>query len=110
MSRVTESTDITQAKPEELTAVLDRFAQNVADTLNGKIDFHTNFNGNLVNAVFTAANTDTVVAHGLGRIPTGYIPTAKTAAMHVFTGTGKWTAKLMYLQADAIGTAGLLVY
>ncbi len=110
MSRITESTDMTQAKPEELTSLLDKFSQQVTETLNGKIDFHTNFNGKLVNAIFTAVNTDTAVAHNLGRIPTGYIPTAKTAAMHVFTGTAKWTTKLIYLQSDVVGTAGLLIY
>ena len=110
MSRVTESTDMTQAKPEELPSVIDRFAQNVADTLNGGIDFHTNFNGSLVNAIFTSTNTDTAVSHNLGRIPTGYIPTSKTAAMHIYTGVAPWTKTVMYLRADVVGTAGLLVY
>ncbi len=110
MSRITESTDVTQAKPEEVNTLVDKFQQQVSEVINGGLDFHTNFNGTLVDAVFTAANTDTAVAHGLGRIPTGYIPTSKTAAMHVFTGTGKWTTKLIYLRADVVGTAGLLVY
>ncbi len=110
MSRLTESTDVTQVKPEEIGSHLDRFSQQVGEILNGGVDFKTNFNGSLVNAVFTAVNTDTAVAHNLGRIPTGYIPTAKTGAMHVFTGTAPWTKTLMYLQSDAVGTAGLLVY
>lgn len=110
MSRLTESTDVTQVKPEEIGTHLDRFSQQVSEILNGGIDFRTNFNGGLVNAVFIAANTDTAVAHNLGRIPTGYIPTAKTAAMHVYTGTAPWTTKLMYLKSDVIGTVGLLVY
>lgn len=110
MSRVTESTDMTQAKPEELPAVIERFSQNVADALNGGLDFHTNFNGALVTANFTAANTDTAIAHNLGRIPAGYIKTSQGSALNIFDGVVKSTTKIIYLQSSAIGTAGLLIY
>ena len=110
MSRLTESTDSSQVKPEDLSSHLDKFCQQVSEIMNGGIDFKTNFNGGQVNAVFTAVNTDTAVAHGLDRIPTGYIPTSKTAAMHVYTGVTPWNKTLIYLRADVVGTSGLLIY
>lgn len=110
MSKITESTDMTQVKPEELAKFVDLFFQQVADTINGNIDFQTNFNCKLINITFGAANVDVSAGHGLGRTPSGYIVTGASAATSVYNGSVANSSSNIVLRASAPATVGLLVY
>ncbi len=109
MSNITASTDMTQVKPEELAKFIDLFFQDVVDTVNGKLDFTTNFNAKLISASFGAADTLTQVQHSLGRVPSGYIVTSASAHTQVYTG-GAFTTTTMGLMASTPATVGLLVF
>ncbi len=110
MSNITASTDMTQCRPEELAKFLDLFCQDVVNTVNGKLDFATNLNTKLISITFGAANTNTAVAHGLGRVPSGYIVTSASAATSVYTGSVPTSTSLLNLMASAAATVGLLVF
>ncbi len=110
MSNITASSDMTQCKPEELAKFLDIFCQDVADTVNGKLDFTTNFNCKLISVTFGAAGVSTSAVHGLGRVPSGYIVTGASAATAVYNSTVANTASTINLIASAAATVGLLVF
>ncbi len=110
MSSITESTDMTQVKPEELPKFVDLFFQDVVKVVNGDLDFQTNFNCKLISVTFGSANTDVSVGHGLGRVPAGYIVTGASAATSVYNGLTGNTNSNIVLRASAPATVGLLVY
>lgn len=110
MSKVTASYEFQACKPEELPRFLTLFGEQVARALNSGLDFETNFNSKFVSITFSATNTDTSVAHGLGRVPAGYIIIGLSAALTVYDGVGANTATNLFLRASATGTARLLVY
>jgi len=110
MSSIKASDDMSQVPPEQLQRFLDILAKDIVSTVNGKLDFQTNFNCTLISVPFTAANTQQAILHGLGRVPVGYIKTRASANMEVFDGTSGNTSNVLYLQASAPGTVGLLIY
>lgn len=110
MSSVTASTDMTQVKPEELTKFLDICLQDIVSTINGKLDFQTNFSCKLLSITFGAANVDVSTAHGLGRVPSGYIVTSASAAASVYNGSSGNTSTNIILRASAPATVGVLVF
>lgn len=110
MSSISASTDMTQCKPEELTKFIDLFCQDVVDTVNGKLDFTTNFNCKLLSITFGSADTDTGIAHGLGRVPAGYIVTGASAATSVYNGSVSSSSTSLVLRASVAATVGLIVF
>ncbi|MES1988817.1 MAG: hypothetical protein V4440_12475 [Pseudomonadota bacterium] len=110
MSKIQASANMSQVTPDQLQRFLDIFCSNVVDTVNGKLDFATNFNAKFLNVTFTTALTNTTAIHGLGRVPSGYIIVGLSAQMIVSDGTSQSTASAIVLQSSIAGTARLLVY
>ncbi len=110
MSKLTTSTDMTQCKPEELAKFMDIFCQDVEHTVNGNLDFQTNFDCKLISITFSAPNISVTVNHGLGRVPSGYIVTSASAATSVYDSTVANTTSAISLMASAPATVGLLVF
>lgn len=110
MSKVTASYEFQACKPEDMPRFLTLFGEQVSRTLNNGLDFETNFNSKTVSITFSAANTDVIVAHGLGRLPVGYIVVGLSASLTVYDGVGANTTSNLVLRANATGTARLLVY
>lgn len=116
-SQITASTSIDQVKKDEMGRFVDLFAQDttrvVNDLLhavNGRLDFENNFGAKIVNVVFTDADTETAVAHGIGRPPRGYIVTSLGAATTVYNSGTPWTANTIYLSATIATSADLLIF
>ena len=110
MSSITASSNFTNVKPEELAKYVDLFGQDVTTTINGQLDFATNFNAKEITVVFASSNTDTATGHTLGRIPVRYIVTSATTAMSVYNGATASTSSTIYLKSSATGTATILIY
>ncbi len=110
MSKLTAAPDLSQVKPEDVARYADLFAQDVVDTVNGDLDFDSNFNAKEVTATFSAANTDLAIQHNLGRTPVRYIVTSATTAMSVYNGSIASTSSILYLRSSATGVATLLIY
>lgn len=110
MSKINSSTDIDRVTPEDLPRYTSIVLGDIVGTINGNLDFATNFNAKTSSVIFSAANTDTAIIHGLGRVPTGYIVYGATAAMSVYDGATPSTSQLLYLRASATGTARILIY
>lgn len=84
--------------------------QKIVDALTQNLTFSDNFNGKIVGATFSVSNTEVAIAHGLGRVPTGFIPTLPSAAMSIYNGTTAWTTSNIYLKSSAVGSAQILVF
>lgn len=110
MSSITASSDIDRVKPEDLPRWTALCLENIISTINGKLDFQSNFNQKTVSVNFSAADTDTAVSHGLGRVITGYILVGSSAALSIYDGTSGSTDQVLYLRASATGSARILVY
>lgn len=109
MSRITASSDIQQVKPEEVQKYVDIFCQDVIEVVNGKLDFQTNFNSNVVIQTFSTANTDTTIGHNLGRVPTGFLVASKSVSSDIYNGSLSWTASTIILKASVAPVTVTLV-
>lgn len=110
MSKLSASYEFQACPTADLPRFLTLFGEQVARILNNGLDFETNFNSKLVSLTFSSANVDTSVAHGLGRVPSGYIIIGLSADLTVYDGIGTNTTTNLFLRASATGTARLLVY
>jgi hypothetical protein len=110
MSKITESTNFANVKPEDVPLYVARWAEDVTNKVNGGLDFATNFSGQTISIAFATANADTTAAHTLSRVPAGYIVIGATAAMDIYDGSIANTTSAITLRSGAIGTARLLIY
>lgn len=110
MSNITASADFTRVQDHDLERFLEIFADDVKRVVNGNLDFQTNFRAKLISVVFTSANTNTTVFHGLGQAPTGYIVSKLSAPMTVYDGTLESNKTTITLRSSAAGTALLLIF
>jgi hypothetical protein len=109
MSSITAAPDLTQVSQADLARFLSIFLANVVQTVNGNLDFTSNFGYKLISVNFPVANTNVLTAHGLGRAPKGYIITGASAATNVYNGNGTNSSNIG-LMASAPATVGLLVF
>jgi hypothetical protein len=94
---------------DQLKTKLSDVIRNILEAVNGRLNFGENIEASEVTAVFPGANTTIQVSHSLGRVPTGYIVSSKSAAIHVHDGNKENTDKHLYVQASAAGTVKLWV-
>ncbi len=58
-----------------------------------------------------SANAEETIAHGLSRVPTGYIVVSQNKAASLYKGTTAWTRENIYLKSSVASTAWkILVY
>lgn len=91
-----------------------RFGQSIRAILNRGIRFEDNFDCRLVTVTTDATpDTETAVAHTLGKVPTGYILIGKDLAGDVYTSTGgtAWTTTNIYVKCTVASvTVKLIVF
>lgn len=93
-------------KQVELFTILQRFANDVCKILNGGIIFADNVDCALVS--FTSSGTpdaENTVAHGLGKVPTGYIIYEQDKAGSLYKGSTSWTKTNIYLKCNVASVA-----
>lgn len=110
MSSPKSSTDFQGLPPTEVPRYVEIWAAEVSRILTKGLGFQDNFDAIEAEVTFSAANTDTIVSHGLKRTPTRYLVTSLSAPLIVYSGTGQSTDSLIYLRASATGTATILIY
>lgn len=84
--------------------------KEIVDLLNGRIGLTDNCQTSLLSVVFLGATTDQGTMHSLGRIPTGYIVTSKTANIQIYNGTTTNTDTTLYLASSGAGTISVLLF
>ncbi len=109
MSKITASTDIQQVKPEDVQRYVDIFCQDVAKTINGNLDFSTNFNCKVLTASFSSANTDTVISHNLGRVTSNFIVVSKSVSCDIYNSSAT-SSSITLKSTVAPATVTLVVF
>lgn len=111
MSRITRDTAIDGVKDDaEKWRFLVQWLEELVSIINNGLKFSDNFDSKIINVTFSAANTDTSVAHGLGRAPAGYLVTSLSASMVIYNGSVGSNGTNLILRSSATGSAGLIVY
>lgn len=83
---------------------------DIIDNINGNLTVRDNLSMKLVSVTFTAANTELLVAHGLGRTPQGYLIASLTNAATIYDGTSENGIVNYYLKSSAICGARVLFF
>jgi hypothetical protein len=95
---------------EDLRRYASISLKSIVDVVNGDVDLVDNCRTSLVSVTFTAANTETKVAHGLGKVPQGYITVGRSADVRVYDGASDSTSENVFVRASGAGTVRLLVF
>lgn len=82
--------------------------QAINQTVNGNLEFLNMISAQLT-FVFTGAN-EIGMAHGLSKIPSGYIDYGKSADIRIYDGTTPNTVDTIYLRSTGAGTIRVLVF
>ena len=98
------------SKPEEVARFVEIFAGDCVNVVNGNLEFGANIKSASVRVTFTAANTDTVINHALGKPPSGYLIAGLSTNLIVYDGSMPSTKNTITLKSSAIGTATLLLF
>ena len=95
----------------DMITVLGAWAMNYKTILDRGISFSDNMDVVFVTYVSDGTpGNQTTVAHGLGKIPTGYIPISKDKAADVYTGAVPDNTSLYLKCSAASTTVKLLVF
>ncbi len=108
--RINASPDIERVEEAEQARYTSIFLTQAVELLNNNLSFADNFNAKIISITFSAADVDTASAHGLGRVPSGYIVLGSSAATQVYDGASANTAQLLYLRASAASTVKVMVF
>lgn len=96
--------------PDEVQRYLAQTMDQVVSTINGGISFANNMDAQIVGVTFTSANMNVIVEHKLGRMPVGYIPVTRTAAITIYDGSAVNTTKVLNVRASGTGGANLFIF
>jgi len=111
MAKIRKLSNLTTIKdPQEFMRHGSQAIGAAVDTINGGLEFDSNLNTSSVSVTFTAANTDTMVTHGLGKVPVGYLKSKASANCNIFDGTKSATDTVIYLQSTAPATVTLIFH
>lgn len=94
----------------ELRRAVSMAFKSIYELLNGRLNFSDNLRGKIIDVSFVASNTDTVIIHNLGFIPSYYLVIKSNVATQIYTGDGSWTNELIYLKASAISNCSIFVF
>lgn len=105
MSKITASSDLSNIKAEEMQRFTTIFAQDVAQTINGKLDFANNFACKVMGGInFPVLNTPVAVTHNLGRVTSSFIVISKDQTCDIFVSqTSAPTSSVLYLESNVSG-------
>jgi hypothetical protein len=94
----------------DLVLALNDQSVNLDSILNRGIKFTDNVDCRIVDYASNATpDAEDTLAHGLGKVPTGYIVIGKDKAGTVYDGTTAWTATNIYLKCDTASVAAKLI-
>jgi hypothetical protein len=110
MSRITQDSSVDRFKDwAEASQFVSKFFEQVTKLFSNGITISDNFDAKILTLTFTSSATDTSLAHGLGRVPSGYLVLKRSANMVVYDGSNAWTSQNIYLRASAAGSITVAV-
>lgn len=111
MGKIQSRTDLSSLEtPEEFQRHGAQAISNMADVVNGQLEFDKNFKSQTVTVTFTSADTDTSVTHSLKKTNVNYMVVKKSANCSVYDGAGKATANRLFLRSSSAATVTLVLF
>lgn len=112
MSKLTQEpfVDRLGEDPKEVSRFISIFFDQTKRLFNNALTFGDNFDAKSLRVSFAAPVVNQALAHGLGRVPVGYIVIRRSANIVIYDGTAPFTVSNLYLGSSGIGTATLLVF
>ena len=110
MPKIQSRTDLTSVRPEEYQKHSAIAISEMADTMNGGLEFDKNINSQHVTVKFTQANTDTAISHSMGRSGLHYWKAKSSADCSIYDGAKASTNNTIYLRSTAVATVVLILY
>lgn len=98
---------------EDFKRQVTKFTQDIAQIVNNNLSYADNFNAQIKSAIFTAPNTDLLITHTLGRVPSGYHLLRNSSGMVIYDGSvsaSVLTKTSITLRATVAGTASILIF
>ena len=93
-----------------LIQALSTTMTNLESVLNGGLSFSENMDCKLVSYTTNVApNTEDTVAHGLGKVPTGFLIYSEDKAAVIYDSGTAWTKTNIYLKCDTASVAAKLI-
>ena len=89
---------------------VDLCLTDIVRQINGSIDVQENLRISLQTVEFDSSDADKVVAHGLGRVPGGYIVSGRSVDLTIYDGGGLTDTTNISLRSSAVGTAKILFF
>jgi len=109
--KMTSSKDINNvASWIEARPYLAQTLSEMIAVINGNVGLTDNCQTSLVTVSVTAADTDTVVEHKLGKTPQGYLIAGNSANVTVYDGATANTDSKLYVRASGATMLKLLVF
>lgn len=110
MSKVTELGDFTNVSdPATFIRFCSRFLAQLQDTVNGQLDFKTNFNCEIVDVTFSQANVEQGITHKLNKTGLNYFVVKKSVSCDVYAGNTADTKAIAYLTSTVAGASVTLI-
>ena len=95
---------------KEFVNLSSQALNQIVSVLNGEVSLVDNVKARLVSEVFSSADIEQAVPHGLGNIPLGYILVGSLAATQVYNGQTRNTTQALYVRSSVATTVTLLVF
>lgn len=110
-TRIQTGTPITPYE-KDLSVALLTYTLRMAGIINGGINFDDNFNCDIVSVADTGlVDTEFSVAHGLKKVPEGYIVIGRNKAGTVYDSGGTWTTTALLLKCNVANcTLKILIF
>ncbi len=110
MSRTTSESDLSNVTDQgEFMRSSSNVISQLANAVNGQLEFDKNFLSQTISVTFPNANTDLGIGHKLNKTGLRYMVASKSKSCDVFTGTTSSTKNTIYLQNTQAGATVTLV-
>lgn len=95
---------------KDLERSLDKFTTSVGELLNNGLKFDDNFDAYIGNITTDATpGNDTAIAHGLKRVPSGYLIIKRDKAGIIYDGAAAWTETNIYVRSNLATVAAKII-
>lgn len=94
---------------KEVVRFVSIFFEQTKQILNNGLVPQDNFNARILTVSFPAATTNQPLAHGLGRVPLGYIVLRRSSNIQIYDGTSPSNTSTLFLASSGAGSATVWV-
>lgn len=109
--KVTATPDISNVETiDDVKRFSTACLKQLVESVNGNLILTENVKASVVSVSFGSADSDTAVAHNLGKPPVGFILCGASVAMSLYNGSTAANNTTIFIKSTAAGSASVLVF